>query len=120
MNRIALLTGMSMLFLQLHTYAQTDGCTDPAANNFNPLATRNNGSCTYNAASRNPALKSNLNAALEENSGLILWNDRLWTHNDGGNSTALFEMDTTGTIIRTVNVSNAVNVDWEDIAQDEN
>jgi hypothetical protein len=120
MNRIALLTGMTMLFLQLHTYAQTDGCTDPVANNFNPLATRNDGSCLYNAVSRNPVLKSNLNAELLENSGLILWNDRLWTHNDGGNSTALFEMDTTGTIIRTVNVSNAVNVDWEDIAQDEN
>jgi hypothetical protein len=120
MNRIALMTGMIILFLQLHTYAQTDGCTDPAANNFNPLATQNNGSCTYNAASRTPALKANLNAALIENSGLIYWNDRIWTHNDGGNSTALFELDTTGTIIRTVNVSNAVNVDWEDIAQDDN
>jgi hypothetical protein len=119
MNRIALLTGMIMLFLQVHSYAQTDGCTDPAANNFNPLATRNDGSCTYNAVSRTPTLKANLNAALVENSGLIFWNNRIWTHNDGGNSTALFELDTTGTIIRTVNVSNAVNVDWEDIAQDE-
>ncbi|MFN7686649.1 MAG: hypothetical protein ACK5OP_02855, partial [Sphingobacteriales bacterium] len=120
MNRIALLTGMIITFLHIQTFAQTDGCTDPAANNFNPLATRNNGSCTYNAVSRNPVLKSNLNAALVENSGLIFWNNRLWTHNDGGNSTELFELDTTGTIIRTVNVSNAVNLDWEDIAQDEN
>lgn len=120
MNRTVLLVGMMVSFLHFHTYAQTDGCTDPAANNFNPLATRNNGSCTYNAVSRTPALKSNLNAALLENSGLIFWNNRIWTHNDGGNSTALFELDTTGTIIRTVNVTNAVNVDWEDIAQDEN
>lgn len=120
MNRMVLLAGTLMMFLHIHTYAQTEGCTDPAANNFNPLATQNNGSCTYNAASRTPVLKSNLNAALLENSGLIYWNNRIWTHNDRGNSTELFELDTTGTIIRTINVSNAVNIDWEDIAQDEN
>lgn len=120
MNRMVLLTGMIILFLHINAYTQTEGCTDPAASNFNPLATQNNGSCTYNMASRTPVLKSNLNASLTENSGLIYWNNRIWTHNDGGNSTELFELDTTGTIIRTVNVSNAVNVDWEDIAQDDN
>ncbi len=58
---------------------------------------------------------------VSETSGLIFFNNSLITHNDSGNSAQLFEIDTlTLTVKRTVTISNATNVDWEDIAQDEN
>jgi hypothetical protein len=43
----------------------------------------------------------------------------LVTHNDSGNQANLYEIDaSTGIVIRTVCITNATNVDWEDIAQD--
>lgn len=57
---------------------------------------------------------------LDETSGLIYYNNTLITHNDSGNEASLYEIDTvTGAVLRTVIVSGATNVDWEDITQDE-
>ncbi len=57
--------------------------------------------------------------ALDENSGMVLWNGRLWQHGDGGAGPFLFETDTTdGHILRTLRVRGVDNRDWEDIAQD--
>lgn len=54
-----------------------------------------------------------------ETSGLIFHNGRLVTHNDSGNAPELYELDAeTLQITRTINVLNAENIDWEDIAQD--
>ncbi|WP_276391840.1 hypothetical protein [Eudoraea chungangensis] len=56
---------------------------------------------------------------IAESSGLIFYKDKLITHNDSGNTPELFEIDTTSLeITRTVRISNATNVDWEDITQD--
>ncbi len=61
-----------------------------------------------------------LPADVSETSGLIFYNDRLITHNDSGNEAKLFEIDTNSLqVVREVVVSNAQNVDWEDMAQDE-
>ncbi|WP_282160496.1 T9SS type A sorting domain-containing protein [Ulvibacterium marinum] len=61
-----------------------------------------------------------LPGTVSETSGLIFYNDRLITHNDSGNEAKLFEIDTTSLqVFREVVVSNAQNVDWEDMAQDE-
>ncbi len=99
--------------------AQTPGCTDPAANNHNPSASLNDGSCTYNSTTLNPVLKYTLSSTLNENSGLLWWNENLWTHNDGSGAPVLYAIDSsTGNIVRTVAITNAVNVDWEDLAQD--
>ncbi|MGB5369099.1 MAG: T9SS type A sorting domain-containing protein [Flavobacteriaceae bacterium] len=58
--------------------------------------------------------------AVFESSGLIFLNGKAITHNDSGNLPQLFEIDTVSLdITRTVTVSNADNVDWEDIAQDD-
>lgn len=58
--------------------------------------------------------------AVMETSGLVLLNGNLITHNDSGNSAVLFELDTTSlSVARTVTIDNAVNTDWEDLAQDE-
>jgi len=64
--------------------------------------------------------KFELSSLLEETSGLIYFNNRLITHNDGGNDPKLYEIDTiTSNINRIVTVTNATNVDWEDLAQDD-
>lgn len=46
-------------------------------------------------------------------------NDWFWTHNDSGNPATLFCVDTTGTVQRTVSVQGDPNVDWEEIAKDD-
>ncbi len=56
---------------------------------------------------------------LKETSGLIFWNDKLWTHNDD-TDTSLYALDTlNGSILETYSLPNVVNQDWEEIAQDE-
>lgn len=57
--------------------------------------------------------------ALDQNSGLLFYNSKLISHNDSGGDASLYEIDTsTGAITRTVTISNATNVDWEDLTQD--
>ncbi|NQX97144.1 MAG: T9SS C-terminal target domain-containing protein, partial [Flavobacteriales bacterium] len=65
--------------------------------------------------------KSGLPTLLEETSGLIYFNGKIITHNDSGGDPKLYEIDTiTGNITRTIEITNAINIDWEDIAQDSN
>ena len=60
-----------------------------------------------------------LPAMLSESSGAVFFNGRFISHNDSGNENKLYELDTaTGLILRTVYIQNAVNSDWEDLAQD--
>ncbi|MGB5436753.1 MAG: hypothetical protein WBM98_12745 [Maribacter sp.] len=57
---------------------------------------------------------------LRENSGHVFYDGHLISHNDSGNEPVLYALDTVGMAIsRRVTVSNAVNIDWEDISQDE-
>ena len=56
---------------------------------------------------------------LDENSGLIFYNNNIITFNDSGGEANLYEINaSTGNITRTVTITNATNVDWEDITQD--
>jgi len=58
--------------------------------------------------------------SIKETSGLISFNGRLITHNDSGNAPELYELHPeTLQITRTIRVLNTENMDWEDIAQDE-
>ncbi|NKI32073.1 T9SS type A sorting domain-containing protein [Croceivirga thetidis] len=60
-----------------------------------------------------------LPSSIDETSGLILIGDNLVTHNDSGNRPELYVLDTTNlTIVRTVEINNVPNLDWEDLAQD--
>jgi hypothetical protein len=64
--------------------------------------------------------KFDLPIILSESSGAIFFNDKLISHNDSGNENKLYELDTiSGVVTRTVTVTNATNIDWEDIAQDD-
>ncbi len=96
------------------------GCTDPLANNFDPLAQINNGSCTYSSTNYQPNLVADLTQNLNENSALIYWGNQIVTLNDGGNEAALFFLNNNGTVLRKVIVDQANNVDWEALTQDNN
>ena len=57
--------------------------------------------------------------SIKETSGLIYLNQKLITHNDSDGRPALYEIDSiSGSIMRTVAISNATNIDWEDICHD--
>ena len=63
----------------------------------------------------------NLSTTVNENSGLILIDNQLWTHNDRGDDAKLYQIDKeTGKILKTITIDNALNYDWEDITYDEN
>ena len=63
---------------------------------------------------------TSLEKALGETSGIINFGGRTITHNDSGGDASLYEIDiATGKIKKTVIIKNAKNVDWEDLAQDD-
>ncbi len=60
-----------------------------------------------------------LPSALIESSGIaVSGSNRIWSHEDSGNSNELYCFDTTGNLLRTLTVSNTENTDWEDITAD--
>ena len=82
MNIKYFIAALIILFSKPMMNAQTLGCTDPMAINYNPNATINNGSCVYADTSIAPNSSVNLDAKVTETSGLIKWNNHIWTHND--------------------------------------
>jgi hypothetical protein len=106
------------LFLINPVKAQVEGCTDPLATNYNSLATKNDGSCIYENSTVTPSSTVVLPDILEETSGLALWNNQLWTHNDNSDIN-LYSFDTiSGNIIQPYPMNGVVNNDWEEISQD--
>lgn len=67
-----------------------------------------------------PTILSELPISQNETSGLAFIQGRLFSINDGGNTNEIFELNpSTGSLIRTIKVTNAVNRDWEELAQSE-
>ena len=98
--------------------AQVYGCTDPLAINYDNTATNNNGSCVYTQASVAALSSVSLDPSISETSGLILWNEKLLTHNDNSD-TVLYSLDTlSGNILQQYYLPGVVNYDWEEIASD--
>jgi hypothetical protein len=112
-----------ILFLLFITFgnssqAQVWGCTDPLATNYDNSATDNDGTCSYSIAFRSPVTSITLDSVIKETSGLILWNDHLYTQNDDGD-THLYELDTlTASITNSYSLPGVGNGDWEEISQD--
>lgn len=77
--------------------------------------------CLLNAQTvSNRTLVEQLPDCIEETSGLIWINGQLWTHNDSGNGTKLYCIDTLdGSILQEKTILNTANTDWEDITADE-
>lgn len=68
----------------------------------------------------NLTASTNLQAPLLESSGLAFLGGELWSHNDSGNSNEIFQFSrTTGAVTRTVQITNASNIDWEDLAEND-
>ncbi len=99
---------------------QVSGCTDPLSRNYNPNATVNDGSCSYVSASLSAVNSVNLPVAVKETSGLLLWNNALYTHNDNTDTTLYSINVLTGSVGGVLPVIGTTNADWEDIDQDEN
>lgn len=55
-----------------------------------------------------------------ETSGLVYYQDKyLITHNDGGNDAEIFILDLKGKQVKTIELSDTKNNDWEDLTQDD-
>lgn len=110
--------GVVMVLISTSLNAQVYGCTDLQANNYNSAATNNDGSCTYNAITVSPFGALELGDTLQETSGLIWYNNYVWSHNDNTDK-RIHAVDTlTGNVVHSVSINNTVNYDWEEISQD--
>ncbi len=56
---------------------------------------------------------------LNENSGIQIIDEFIWTFNDSGGENVIYKTDFKGTIVQEVTIGNAKNNDWEEIAHDE-
>jgi hypothetical protein len=59
-----------------------------------------------------------LDSTINECSGLAVFDNKLWTINDSGGGEILFQINESGSIIKTHNINNAINLDWECLASD--
>ncbi|MDR7371182.1 T9SS C-terminal target domain-containing protein [Flavobacterium aquidurense] len=98
-------------------HAQISGCTDSLAKNYNPYATINDGSCRYESIKIKPILSFKLSDSIKETSGLISFDNLLWTHNDDHDKT-IYGLDSLGKIQKKIILDQITNHDWEEITQD--
>ena len=98
--------------------AQTLGCTDPLAINYNSAAFINNGSCRYDNASINVSASTQLPSQMKGTSGLIWMNNKLWTQNNFSDIN-LYSFDP-GSVnnFQLLTLKGNINVDWEEMTQD--
>ncbi|MEO8238578.1 MAG: T9SS C-terminal target domain-containing protein [Flavobacterium sp.] len=99
------------------TYSQISGCTDSLSKNYNPNATKNDGSCLYETFKIKPRYSIRLSDSIKETSGLIAFDNLLWTHNDDHDKT-IYGLDSLGKIRKKIILNKVVNHDWEEISQD--
>lgn len=63
--------------------------------------------------------KASLPTIIIQSSGIEVVNKNyIWSHNDSSGNPELYSFDSTGTLLRTLKILNATNIDWEDMAQD--
>lgn len=80
----------------------------------NPVEDIKSSSLQLNPGDYIPALPRELS----ENSGLLIYDNLLWTFNDSGGHNMIYGFNSSGEIVKRVKIGNAGNRDWEDIAQD--
>lgn len=107
------------LFSIIHIQSQVSGCTDSLSKKYNPQTTTNDGSCEYKTGKIKPSHSIPLEKTIKETSGLIQYNNLLWTINDDSD-TGIYGIDSTGIIRNKIQLKNVLNRDWEEITQDEN
>ncbi|GGF12670.1 hypothetical protein GCM10011518_22390 [Flavobacterium limi] len=77
----------------------------------------NDGNCQYQTFKIKPEYSKPLNDSIKETSGLISFDNLLWTHNDDHDRT-IYGLDSLGKIKKKITLKNTVNHDWEEISQD--
>ena len=93
--------------------AQTAGCTDTLAQNFDPDARTNDGSCAYAPFSIGASRTVTLPELLVESSGLSWHEGQLFTVNDSGDP-RLYRLDTlTGEVLSARRLTAENQLDWE-------
>ncbi len=104
------------LCLPLSAAAQTVGCTDSRAQNYDASATSDDGSCTYRDTVLAPVTQVLLDTALVETSGLAFVGDQLYSHNDSDDE-GLYLIDTTrAQVIQRLSLAMPAPFDWEGLA----
>ena len=103
--------------LTTSVYSQISGCTDPQAENYSSSAKQNNGSCNYKKLKLKPEYSFRLSDSVKETSGLITFENLLWTHNDD-HDTTIYGLDSLGKIKKKIVLPETINNDWEEISQD--
>jgi hypothetical protein len=63
--------------------------------------------------------KNSLPKELPESSGLAVYNNFVYSHNDGGNPASLYCLDKKANLIKEIKIIGASNVDWEDMSFDQ-
>ncbi len=115
---------LSMLILTgLFTACRDDdegvACNDSFAENYNPGSV-NNLDCSYPNSFKSIETIAELPATLQEISGLARYGELLIGHNDRGNPARLHAFSPEdGSVQHSFNVTNVPNIDWEDLAQNE-
>ena len=84
---------LMLCFGMARAHAQECGCTDPRALNYNPDATVNDGSCVYEQTTVTPYFTTPLSDTLNGTSGLMFFDNMLFTHNDHYDQ-SLYRIDT--------------------------
>lgn len=108
-----------MLFIPVFGNELISANHSSSANNGDLTSASDSTSIRTKTNHSKPMLIAKLPAALKEVSGMVFFDTMLWVINDGGNPAQLYQIDTTtGSILRTVTVGNAINSDWESITDD--
>jgi hypothetical protein len=104
------------IIFQNTTSAQS-GCIDVLAKNFNAKATENDGSCCYKKLKIKEFNSFVLSDTLNETSGLVEWENHLYTHNDD-TDLHIYQLNKNGFIVKKIKLEGIKNKDWEEISQD--
>lgn len=99
------------------TNGQIIGCMDSFSKNYNPMAVKNDGSCLYKNLKIQSQYSIKLSDSIRETSGIIAFDNLLWTHNDDHDKT-IYGLDSLGKIHKKIILDKVVNHDWEEISQD--
>ncbi|WDF62510.1 T9SS C-terminal target domain-containing protein [Flavobacterium sp. KACC 22763] len=112
MIRILVLWGL----LISSAYSQNEVHPDVKAKNYNSKAI-NTGKLSNKNLKLKPEYSIRLSDSIKETSGLIAFENLLWTHNDDHDKT-IYGLDSLGKIKKKIVLEQAVNHDWEEISQD--
>lgn len=106
--------------LFVHPLFAQFGCTDPQATNYDDTAIENDGSCVYPTTLYELDEIGSFPNSLSECSGLAYFDQQLWAHNDGGNPTELYQIDTLNAdLLDTKPLAGLSQFDWEDMTESE-